>query len=114
MAGQPLKIIGTGGETASRDLGEVIRDITKEHGQVIATGGGAVLRTENRDAMRQNGPVFFLSRRLYKLATKGRPLSVDLRALYKKRLPLYKSCSDFTIANEGGTGRTVRQIKEHL
>ena len=108
-------IIRTEGERAFRDKeSAVLAKVTKEHGQVIATGGGAVLRTENRDAMRQNGPVFFLSRRLYKLATKGRPLSVDLRALYKKRLPLYKSCSDFTIANEGGTGRTVRQIQEHL
>ncbi|MGI6736904.1 MAG: shikimate kinase [Anaerovoracaceae bacterium] len=106
------------GEAAFRRLeSRVLADLTAAHGQVIATGGGAVLRPENRRAMRQNGPVIFLRRPLEQLETAGRPLSSGREALekmYKKRLPLYQSCSDFAIDNDGPLTATLAAVRAIL
>ena len=57
----PAELISAEGEQAFRDReSEVIRSIALETGAVIATGGGAVLREENRSALRMNGKIFFL------------------------------------------------------
>lgn len=40
---------------------QVIADLSMQGGQVVATGGGAVLLKENRDAMRRSGFVVFLN-----------------------------------------------------
>ena len=39
---------------------EVIHDLTAQQGIVLATGGGAVLRKENRDALKAHGTVIYL------------------------------------------------------
>lgn len=109
------KIIEKEGETAFRDKETaIISDITKEHGYVISTGGGAVLREENRDAMRQNGPVVFLTRDVSKLATKGRPLSKNLENMFEKRLPLYRAVSDLEVSNNGRPEDTVSEVCRQL
>lgn len=49
------------GEARFRDIEtEIIKLITKKTGQVIATGGGAVLRDENIQALKKNGIIFCL------------------------------------------------------
>ena len=40
---------------------QVIADLSRHSNQVVATGGGAVLLKENRDAMRNSGFVVFLN-----------------------------------------------------
>lgn len=101
------------GEAAFRRMEtEVLRRFGKESGLVIATGGGCVTRTENADLLRQNGRVFFLQRDLRALATDGRPLSVDVRALYDARLPLYESFCDRRVCNDGSIDQTLAQILE--
>ena len=90
------------GEAAFRKLeAEVIADVCKEGGQVIATGGGSVLSLENVRTMRQNGTVIFIKRDIAKLATEGRPLSLggDLEAMYKRRLPFYRAAADTVMEN---------------
>lgn len=47
-------------------------ELGKENGQVIATGGGAVLRAQNVRALRQNGVVVYIDRPLGQLAWEGR------------------------------------------
>lgn len=85
------------GETAFRELEtEIALNLGKEKSQVIATGGGAVLKPENMKALGQNGRIVFIKRLLENLALEGRPLSKDLNALksmYKTRLPLYNKYS---------------------
>ena len=55
------EIFAREGEAAFRALeAAVIADVCREKGQVIATGGGAVLREENVRAMRQNGAVLLI------------------------------------------------------
>ena len=90
------------GEEIFRKLeAEVIADVCKEGGQVIATGGGSILSLENVRNMRQNGTVIFIKRDIAKLATEGRPLSQsgDLEAMYKRRLPFYMAAADTVMEN---------------
>lgn len=90
----PGEIIRTRGEAAFRDVEtEVLRTVADRHGLVIATGGGAILREENRRLMRRNGMIFWLDRPLKDLAVKGRPLSLSrgVEALYAEREPLYRA-----------------------
>jgi len=104
------------GEAHFRDLeAEVIREVGRQSGLVIATGGGAVIREENRDALRQNGRVYYITRDISALSTENRPLSSSLEALYeleKKRKPLYTSSCDATVSNDGGIEAAVSRIAE--
>ena len=62
-AGKPIhRIFAEDGEPAFRDLErQVITDLCAGERQIIASGGGAFVDPENRDAMLSGGRVFFLS-----------------------------------------------------
>lgn len=114
-AGRPIpEIFREDGETAFRDLeSRVLAEVCGQSGQIIATGGGAVLRPENRAAMRRSGRVYFLRREPEKLPTQGRPLSQagDLREMYRVRLPLYQAVADAEADNDSaGPEETARTI----
>ncbi len=102
----------TYGERAFRDLeSRVIARLSAEvSGAVIATGGGAVLRSENVDRLKGNGRLFWLDRDLEKLMpTADRPLSSDRNALekrYAERYPIYRAACDARIDGDG----TVAQV----
>ena len=102
------------GETAFRELeSRALAEVCGQSGQIIATGGGAVLRPENRAAMRRSGRVYFLRRELERLPTQGRPLSQagDLREMYRARLPLYQAAADAEADNDSsGPEETARTI----
>jgi shikimate dehydrogenase len=106
------------GEQGFRDKeSTVIRELSKERGLVISTGGGAVLREENRRALRQNAVTVFLKRDIEKLSLEGRPLSKsreELYSMYERRLPFYEEASDITVDNNGDIEETVRNIVEEL
>jgi shikimate dehydrogenase len=108
-------IINEDGEPHFRELeSAVIAEVAAKTNQVIATGGGSVLAEENRDALAQNGIVVFLERSLDKLATDGRPLSVDLGTLYQHRLPVYESFCQHKITLDDDLADNVRKIKGAL
>ena len=100
------------GEKHFRDIeSEVASDLGRQRGLVIATGGGAVLRPENVDALRQNAYVIHISRPVSSLPIDGRPLSKDLTTLMdmeKARMPLYEAASDMTFDNSAK--RTKKQL----
>ena len=102
------------GEAHFRDLeAEVASELGKEKGQIIATGGGVILRPENMKALSQNGRIVFLDRPLEHLATHGRPLSKNLDALktmYEKRAPLYNKYSQLTVKVGGNKNVNVNTI----
>lgn len=98
----PSEIINEDGERAFRLIEtEVLKNICKQSGTVIATGGGAVTVKENLDIIKQNGAVLFIERDINFLAKDDRPLSVDLPKLYEKRLPMYREFSDIEIDGNG-------------
>jgi len=104
------------GEAHFRELeAGVVRDVGKEKGLVIATGGGAALKEQNRDALRQNGRVYYVTRELRALGTQGRPLSTSIEALREleiARSPLYNALCDVKVANDGELEAAAGTIAE--
>lgn len=113
-AGRPIPEIFAGeGEEAFRALErDVLAEACAKGGQVIATGGGAVLRPENRAAMRRTGRVYRLKRKLEDLPTDGRPLSQTgkLEEMERVRGPLYEAAADSSIWNDISPEETARGI----
>ena len=106
-AGKPIPdIFRENGEPAFRDLEtEIIRALSKQGGQIISTGGGAVLRPENVTALRQNGRLFWLDRDPEALVpTDDRPLAdtaEKMKQLYRVREPVYRAAADEIIPVTG-------------
>ncbi len=107
------------GESAFRDKESgVIREIAAAQGAVIATGGGAVLRPENIENLRQNGVIYYIDRPLSDiLPTEDRPLSRDRAALekrYAERRPLYLAAGRRIAAGDGAAFVADKIVKEFL
>lgn len=101
------------GEEAFRTLeSQVLAEACAGHGQIIATGGGSVLREDNRAALRRTGRVYFLRRDLNALPKDGRPLSQtgSLEEMYRLRKPLYHSAADVVIDNSVSLEKTAGLI----
>ena len=105
------------GEAAFRDREqEAVAELAAVGGQVIATGGGVILRQENLTALRRNGILVFLDRSPEKLlATADRPLSADREALrrrYEERYARYCAAADLHIDGDGSVEETARLIEK--
>jgi shikimate kinase len=97
------------GEAGFRDReAQVISDFTSQRDIVLATGGGAILRPENRQALQNNGLVVYLRANPHDLwlrtrRDKNRPLlqtedpKARLEELFAVRDPLYRECAHFVI-----------------
>ena len=104
------------GEPYFRDLeSEVIREAARETGVIISTGGGAILREGNVDALRRNGRLFWLDRAEEELVpTDDRPLADNrekMRALYEQRKPVYEGTADERIAVTGTAADAAKDIE---
>lgn len=101
------EIFAKQGETAFRDMeSNLIQKLSSLTNCIISTGGGAVLRAENRENLRKNGAVVNLAPdtevlRLRLLeAAKTRPLLTDFESAKRRmqeREPYYADC-DLRIA----------------
>jgi len=113
-AGKPIpQIFAEDGEETFRKLEtEVLSELGKRSGLIIATGGGCVTRPENYRHLHQNGTIFWLQRDIQKLPKDGRPLSQagDLTLMYQKREPLYRSFADHIMDNNASPEATVSTI----
>lgn len=93
---------------------DLIFDLGKSQGLVIASGGGSILKESNRDALRQNSYVIYLARDLDKLATNNRPLSKDREAiakLFEERKYFYESMADLRVdLVEGDPEKTLDMV----
>jgi shikimate kinase len=125
------RIFAEDGEPAFRDLEvEVTRDLCQQRRLVLAAGGGAPMRAENREAMHAGGTVVWLKalpetihRRMTGDATTAgrRP---DLTAqgglaeivqLLGRREPIYEETADFAVDTEEKTPEAiVAEILERL
>ena len=93
---------------------EVLAELGKQSGLIIATGGGCVTRERNKNLLRQNGALFFIQRDIASLPTDGRPLSQanSLLKMYETRLPLYRAFADAEIENSGAPETAAAKILE--
>ena len=109
------------GEEGFRDREQqVVEEMTARDNIVLATGGGVVLRPENRRVLGARGFVIYLyatvdeqvrrTRRARRrpLLQKGDPEEV-LRGLMSIRDPLYREIADHIIETDGCSPRTVAQ-----
>ncbi|WP_153099245.1 shikimate kinase [Paraburkholderia hayleyella] len=97
------------GEAGFREReAQVIADLTQQRRIVLATGGGVILREDNRAALHQNGLVIYLRATPHDLwlrtrRDRNRPLlqtedpKARLEALFEIRDPLYRECAHFII-----------------
>lgn len=102
----------TFGEEAFREKEtEVLAELGKRSGFVIATGGGCVTREENYPLLHQNGKLLWLKRSLSDLPTENRPLSqaTPLSLLYQQRQPLYEKFSDTVVENNSSIEEIIRR-----
>lgn len=100
----------------------MIDELTAREGIVLATGGGAPMREENRNRLAERGTVIYLSVTLQEQFNrvshdKNRPLLKTedprgtLRRLMKERAPVYESIADIKI---NSTGRNMRNVIERI
>jgi shikimate kinase len=107
------------GEEGFRNREEaVIAELTQRDGIVLATGGGAVLRPANRQALASRGFVIYLQvsieQQLSRVASdKRRPLLRDndpeqvLRRIALERESLYQELADLVIETDGKGPKAV-------
>ena len=115
------------GEQGFRDReAAVIDDLTQRHGIVMATGGGAILREENRRHLVERGTVIHLDSPIEKIIARTRrdskrPLlqtgdpAKTLRELQRLRGPLYAEIADHRVVTDNrGAGSVTRKILKIL
>lgn len=93
----PAEMITSQGESRFRQIElEVLKELGKQTGLVISTGGGCVETPEAYEALKQNGLILWLKRDINSLSTIDRPISktVGLDELYRRRKPLYAKFAD--------------------
>ena len=102
------------GEFVFREMEtEAVREAAKHTGAVIAVGGGAPLREENRMLLRPNAWVCLLERPVHLLERTGRPLSLSIEALEEmeaERRPCYHSFADASVFNTDTIKACVENI----
>jgi shikimate kinase len=120
------EIFAKRGEPYFRDVEmKVIRRVTEGEGLVISTGGGAVIRDENRAAFRTGGLVVCLTARpgvIYERIKHGthRPLlqtedpEAKIRELLESRAKFYKEADLIIDTSEKSVDDAVREIKEKV
>ncbi|MDP2879852.1 MAG: shikimate kinase AroK [Sulfuricella sp.] len=104
----------------------VIEELTGQRNIVLATGGGAILSSQNRDNLRRNGTVIYLRAKVEDLwqrtrHDKNRPLlqtadpKAKLKELFAQRDPLYCEIADIIVdSGAQSVHALVHQIEEQL
>ena len=118
LAGKTIpEIFAESGEAGFRALEtQVLAELGKQSGLIIATGGGCVTREENYPHLHQNGTLFCLERALEALPTDGRPLSqgCGVAQLYERRAPLYEAFADVEIDVSTSVEEAAEAIMEAI
>ena len=115
-AGCPISQIfeSRGQEYFRRMETEIITEISRKNGLIIASGGGSVLSKENVRRLSQNGRLFFIDRPpAHLLPTADRPLADNeekITKLYRERLPIYLDAADRVVKADGPPEAVARYI----
>lgn len=115
------------GEEAFRDLEEsVVAKLCEREFQVIALGGGAVLRPATREKIRTAGRVVWLTATPPTIAGRlaadvttatrrpnltGQGGLAEIEQVLRERSPIYQSCANFTVDTEN---RSPQQVADEI
>lgn len=127
-AGRSIKeIFATQGEPVFRDLeASVIAELAAGDSQVLALGGGAVMREETRRVVSECGKSVWLQASPETIYARiaGDPTTAERRPnltaqgglheiseLLTRRAPIYRECADFIVDTEG---KDVDQIADEI
>ncbi len=111
------EIFAASGEEAFRDLeAEVVADLCQRERTVLALGGGAILREENRKCLAQCQPIVWLQASAETIAqrlgtdpmTAGRRPNLtnrgglhEIEQMLATRDPIYRACATLEVDTEG-------------
>lgn len=118
LAGKPIpQIFAEHGEAHFRDLeSQVVQRIMADEQQVVSTGGGAVLRSENREAMLSGGLVVALTADAETIIARvsgdaNRPLLAgDATSKVRKLMQEREGAYDFAHVSIDTSGKDVEEI----
>ena len=102
---------------------DVCRELASRDKLVIDTGGGAILRTQNVEALKKNGTVFWLTASIETIGkriggddqrpslTGGKSFVDEIGDVLRERTPNYQTAADHTIVTDD---RSINQLVETL
>ncbi len=102
---------------------DICRELASRDKLVIDTGGGAILRTQNVEALKKNGTVFWLTASVETIGkriggdnqrpslTGAKSFVDEIQDVLRERTPNYQAAADYTIATDD---RSVNQLVETL
>jgi len=112
------EIFEKNGEEYFRDLESAViaEEVAPLTGAIIATGGGAILRSENIKNLKKNGKVIFLDRALELLTpTADRPTASDIEAMKKRfeqRYGIYNKTADIKVNGSLSAEEVAKSVEE--
>jgi shikimate kinase len=124
-AGQSIPdIVAQHGWDYFRDLeSQVCQELAGRDGLVIDTGGGAILRSHNVEALKKSGTLFWLTASVDTIAqrigrdtqrpslTGTKSFVEEIQEVLRERTPKYEAAADHVIATEG---RSLVQIADEI
>lgn len=121
----PVEIFATMGELYFRKKEtKLLRALGKQSPRVISLGGGSIISPENAGIIKQSGAVVFLDvpfETVYERVKRNnrRPVAnnmteEELRALYERRLSIYRSVADIEVKGCRNPHDTAKRIIEEL
>jgi shikimate kinase len=116
------EIVAQEGWEHFRDLeSEICREVAGRDQLVIDTGGGAVLRAQNTEALKKNGTVFWLTASVETMAkrigaddqrpslTGTKSFVEEIQDVLRERMPIYQAAADHVITTDT---RSINQLVE--
>ena len=127
QAGHSIReIFASEGEAGFRDRETaVIRELAARQRVVVAAGGGAVLRAENREAIKRSSWVAWLAASPEVIAQRiaydpttaerrppltGQGVLEEIRELLGQREPLYRQCADWFVETDGRSPAEIAEL----
>ena len=109
------------GEAAFRTAEtNLLMHLTREPSSIVSTGGGTVLKWENRAIMRAHGLIVLIDRPIEEIQSDikldRRPLLAEkgieeLERLYHERIEIYREAADFIVDNRHGYAAGMRDLE---
>jgi shikimate kinase len=125
LAGQNIpEIVAQHGWNYFRDLeSQICQELAGRDGLVIDTGGGAILRSQNVEALKKTGTLFWLTASIDTITKRigrdtQRPSLTGVKSfvdeiqdVLRERTPKYEAAADHIIATDG---RSIVQIADEI